>query len=67
MTPTAVRALRVSRGHTQAVAARIAGVSTQTWYRWESGRYPADIYRLALYRIRTDPDPASRRGLEDDA
>jgi len=39
--PDALRALRLSRGLTQAQAGQIIGVTTQTISNWECGRHAA--------------------------
>ncbi len=53
MTKQAVKALRLSRGHSLTAAALVAGVTRRTWVRWESGQHPPDPHVIELYAIKT--------------
>jgi DNA-binding transcriptional regulator YiaG len=48
--PKELREWRESVGVTQAVAAAIAGVSVNTWARWEQGRIAPHPLRVASLR-----------------
>jgi transcriptional regulator with XRE-family HTH domain len=43
-----LRGARAVRGLTQAGAAAQVGVDVTTWARWEAGRPPRGLYRVAV-------------------